>query len=162
MRPAHRHSASLGRRFARVAVVSACLLAPVCAPQCIAAEVDEPAIPPGQDELLADMLGRGVPLSECEMIGGEANYTTITATYMCREGEVIVELAHRDAGDRSSTPTDRFAITLQNGSPPHGFVDALVSRVRSREAAFEWKWPAREDARATQDGDYGNDGSPRE
>jgi hypothetical protein len=154
MKPARSHSASLswiacGRCLRRAAgattTLCALLLAPVVVAQNGAADADEPAIPPGQEELLADMLGQGATLPECDLVDGQANYTTITATYACPNGEVVFTLAHRSQGGRSATPTERFAITLQSGSPPHGFADALVSRVRSREGDFEWKWPTKGD-----------------
>jgi hypothetical protein len=104
-----------------------------------------PAIPPGQEELLLEMLGMGAALPDCELVDGQVNFTVITATYGCTSGEVTYDLSHRSKADRNATPTDQFAITLTSGSPPRGFSDALVSLVRSREAEFEWMWPGDND-----------------
>jgi hypothetical protein len=100
-----------------------------------------PVIPPGQEELLADILGRGATFADgCTFAGGQADGPVIRATYTCPTGEVVLELVHPSLEAATATRTDRFAITLKNGSPPDGLIAALASRIRSREAAFEWKW----------------------
>lgn len=154
MKPARSYTASLSCRIARphslrraanamaATAMSMLLWAPVFAEQDTAA--DEPAIPPGQEDLLLDMLGPGAPLP-CELVDGQVNYTVIKLTYACAGGEVEYELAHRSKAGRGATPTDQFAITLTSGSPPPGFADALVSVIRSREAEFEWVLPAAND-----------------
>lgn len=99
----------------------------------------EAVIPAGQEELLVEMLGRGVTLAECKLTSGEVDHAIIKATYACPEGEVVFELRHPDKAPANATRTARFAITLLSGSPPAGLADALTSRIRSRETAFEWK-----------------------
>lgn len=98
-------------------------------------------IPPGREDLLADMLGRGTTLAgQCQFTGGQIDRTTIRASYKCPGGEVVFELRHPSTAPSGSTQTAQFAIIRQSGSPPAGLEDALVSSVRSREAGFEWKW----------------------
>jgi hypothetical protein len=109
-------------------------------------ETDEPraVIPPGQEDLLAEMLGRGAPLaSGCTFAGGHADGPSVRVTYTCPSGEVVLELAHPDQARSTTAKTERFAITLQSGSPPDELVADLVSRIRSRENLFEWKWIGR-------------------
>jgi hypothetical protein len=130
------------RMSAAAVAVVACplLLASVLAPPSGGSEAGEPVIPPGQEEILLDVLGRGKDLADCQLTDGQIIYTSVTATYMCPGGEVVVEIAHRSKGGNTSTPTEHFAITLQSGAPPRSFIDALVSQVRSRESEFEWMW----------------------
>jgi hypothetical protein len=85
------------------------------------------------------MLGLGVTLAECKLTGGEADHAIIKATYACPGGEVAFELRHPGTAPANATRTARFAMTLRSGSPPAGLADALMSRIRSRETAFEWK-----------------------
>jgi hypothetical protein len=97
-------------------------------------------IPAGQEELLADMLGRGAEFPDgCRLINGQVEYRVVKARYQCPAGEVIFELAHPSRAAATAPRTDRFAITLQSGSPPDSLVPALASRIRSKEAGFEWQ-----------------------
>jgi hypothetical protein len=105
------------------------------------APADGPAIPPGQENLLLDMLGAGAGLPGCELIDGQVKYTTIKATYSCGEREIEYELAHRSKAGPDATTTDQFAVTLLSGEPPRDFADALISLIRSREGEFDWYWP---------------------
>jgi hypothetical protein len=114
-----------------------------------AEESDEPVdggvavIPPGQDELAADMLGRGVALpGPCSFAGAEANGTLIRSTYACPTGSVVFELRHVDAAPPGAARTKQFALILQSGAAPDGLTDALLTRIRDREAGFRWKWLA--------------------
>lgn len=94
---------------------------------------------PGQDELLADMLGRGAALpGPCAFTGGQIDGAAIRGIYQCPGGEVVFELRHPSAAPGAPVKTDRFAITVLNGSPPPELTGALESRVRSREGGFEW------------------------
>jgi hypothetical protein len=110
-------------------------------------------IPPGQEELLAQMLGRGAALpAQCVFAGAEADHAVVRATYDCPSGAVVFELSHPSKAARGATQTDRFAIAVQGGTPPSGLADALAALIRSKEAAFEWKWlgnPERSFSRAT-------------
>lgn len=96
-------------------------------------------IPAGQDELMADIVGRGETLpGDCKFTGGQVEGALIRASYACSGGEVVYELRHPSAAPSGAITTAQFAVVLRSGSPPAGFADALVSRIRSREAAFQW------------------------
>ena len=97
-------------------------------------------IPPGQEELLAEMLGRGATLpGDCKFAGAEANRTVITTTYTCAQEEVAFELRHPSAAPPGATQTGRFAIALHHGTPQKDLTEALVALIRSREGGFQWK-----------------------
>ncbi len=110
-----------------------------------------PMIPPGQEDLLAEMLGRGVTLAGCNLTGAGVEYTIVEATYACPEGEAVFDLAHPSTASPSAIQTAQFAITLQSGSPPHSLADALVSSIRAREDAFEWEWLPSKEAKPADD-----------
>ena len=132
-----------GRYIIRSAAPAILLCALLFAPALAAAGPavsPNPMIPPGEEELLAHMLGRGVTLAGCTLASAAVEYTTVTATYACSEGEAVFELAHPSTAPASAIQTAQFAIMLQSGFPPHSLADALVSRIRSREDAFEWEW----------------------
>ena len=113
---------------------------PLAAGEAVIPEELDAVIPPGQEGLLAEMLGQGTTLPEqCKLAGGEVDHSLIKATYACPGGEVVFELRHPSTAPAGATQTARFAITLLRGSPPAGLADALTSRIRSREMAFEWK-----------------------
>jgi hypothetical protein len=98
-------------------------------------------VPPGQEDLLAEMLGKGATLPEgCKLTDGRVEHSTVEATYSCPAGEVVFELSHPSRAGGAATRTDRFGLTLRSGSPPQGLAPALAARIRSKEAAFEWKW----------------------
>src|SRR5215813_9846114 len=102
---------------------------------------DVAVIPPGQDELFADMLGLGATLpGDCKFTGGEVQHTTVRATYKCASGELAIELLHPGVAPNGSAKTSRFAVVVRSGSPPAGFLDELLSRIRAGEAKFDWKW----------------------
>jgi hypothetical protein len=106
-----------------------------------AAEEPHAVVPPGQEELLADMLGRGATLAQgCTFAAGQADGRVIHATYACPSGHVVFVLHHPGQSPSALAETERFAITLQSGTPPNGLVDDLTSRIRSRERPFEWLW----------------------
>ena len=144
MRPVHSRPASrrmtCGRGVALAAVLCALLAASV-----VAADDDyptgDPAIPPGEEEVIASMLGRGLALQYCTLASGGVDYTVIKATYDCLGGAVTLELGHPRNATVTSTQTAQFAVTVQSGSPPPGFQDALASLIRSHEQNFEWSWP---------------------
>ena len=101
----------------------------------------EPVVPPGQDDVMAAMLGRAAVLpGECKFDGGGADGIVIRSTYRCPTGEVVYELTHPDNGDDTASTTERFAIMLRSGDPPNGLEEALVSLIRYREPQFEWQW----------------------
>ena len=133
-----------GRYIGRSGAASAALLCALLLAPALAADrppvAPNPMIPPGEEEVLAEMLGRGVPLAGCVLTGAAVEYTIVKATYACPDGEAVFEFTHPSAAPASAIRTAQFAFTLQSGSPPHSLADALVSLIRSREDAFEWEW----------------------
>lgn len=99
----------------------------------------EPVITPGQEALIASLLGRGMALPDCALVGCGVDHTVIVATYGCPDGDVTLELGHPQNATDTTTQTAQFAITVQSGTPPPpDFQQALVSLVRAREASFVW------------------------
>ena len=156
MRAVHSGSPSRWRMMCGRGVALAVVL---LAGSVISADGDEyppgdPAIPPGEEEVIAAMLGRGMALHDCTLISGGVQYTVIKARYNCFPGnEVTLELGHPRNATLPSIQTGQFAITIQSGTPPPGFQDALASLVRSREGAFEWSWPEYDPAAENDDAD---------
>ena len=157
MRFVHNRSASLHRWTAcgparisffvvAVLVVScAFLLAPVFAMEEEPPVCDEPVVPPGQDALLAAMLGRGAALPDaCTFAEGLADGPIIRARYACPSGDVVFALVHPTNAAPTSLQTERFALALQSGSASDELVGALLFLIRSGEASFDWKVPADE------------------
>src|SRR5690348_318394 len=99
--------------------------------------VGEPVIPKGYEDLAAELLGRGEQVAGvCKLTGGAIDHA-IRGVYQCGENRVVIELIHPSKAPPSAIRTERFALTVQ-GSPPPEFLDALVARVRAREAPFQW------------------------
>lgn len=96
-------------------------------------------IPPGQEELLGEMLGRGETLAGCQLDNGKVDHALVKVVYSCPSGEVELELVHPSVAPEGATKTERFAIMLQRGTAPEGLIPALASRIRSKESTFEWK-----------------------
>jgi len=98
-------------------------------------------IPPGQEDLLAGMLGRGGTLpAGCALEAAEADHALVKATYTCPTGPVVFELQHPSKAPEGAARTERFAITLVSGSPPSELQNAVQSLIRSRETDFKWKF----------------------
>ena len=121
---------------------------PAAAEGLTARAIGEPAenelvIPSGQEELLADMLGRGATLpGGCKFAGGHADGPKISATYSCLNGDVVFELLHPSKAPAGAIETSKFAIVLRSGSPPGELIASLATRIRARESDFQWKWAA--------------------
>jgi hypothetical protein len=98
----------------------------------------EPVIPPGQEALIASMLGRGMALPDCTLVSCGVAYCVIEATYDCDGGGVALELGHPESATDASGRTAQFAITVQSGMAPPDFANAILSLVRSRERNFVW------------------------
>ena len=105
----------------------------------------EPVIPPGEEQVAANMLGRGTGLQYCTLVSGGIQDNVISGVYNCVGNEVRVELANLRNATATSIRTGQFAVTIQ-GSPTAGFEDDLVARVRSAEGSFQWSWPQRDAA----------------
>src|SRR5262245_40231040 len=142
MRPVHDRPAS---RWRMICGYGATLAAAWCvwlAAAVVAADDGDapvaPVIPPGEEALIASMLGRGKALPNCTLVSGGVEFNVITATYSCIYGQVTIALDHPRNATSNSTQTGQFAVRVQSGSPPPGFEDALVTLVRSQEGSFEW------------------------
>src|SRR5262249_9134444 len=100
-------------------------------------------IQPGAETLFADMLGRGQTLpGGCAFGDGEIERTSVLVTYTCPGGSVVLQLLHPELAPPGGVRTKRFAVTVNSGRPPDGFVDAVAERIRAHEAGFEWATPA--------------------
>jgi len=97
-----------------------------------------PAIPPGEESLIAGMLGRGTLVRDCKLVSCGVQVDVIKAAYHCPHGDVAVELGHPENATVPSTETGQFAITVKAGTPPPGFAEEILSRIRSRENNFTW------------------------
>lgn len=101
-----------------------------------------PVIPPGQEELLVEMLGRSAALpDDCALTEGRTERRVVHAHYACGLGEVVLQLSHPGQAADGATRTEQFALTVYSGSVPPGLLAAVAARVRAREADFEWLWP---------------------
>lgn len=107
------------------------------------AGAESPIIPPGREERLADMLGRGVALpGGCAWAGARVDHDHVTSRYKCDgvPAEVSVDLVHPRAGAGAAAHTKQFALRPGPGFPP-ALLDALADRVREREATWSWGNP---------------------
>jgi hypothetical protein len=110
-------------------------------------DLGEPAIEPGQEELLTTLLGRDASLpNDCEFSDGAIEYSVITATYRCSAGVVVLRLVHSSHAPKGAQVTEAFAISIENGAPPESLVDAVAAQVRAHEQDFEWTWNAPDEA----------------
>lgn len=146
MRAIHGHSAPrwlamCGRGLALTVLWCSVLAATVAAADDDDGVARRPSMPPGQESLIAGMLGRGMLIRGCRLTSGGVEYTFIKATYDCPRGEVALAISHTLDATEPSAQTGNFAITIQNGSPPDGFEEALVARIRPRASMFVWTWP---------------------
>ncbi len=98
-------------------------------------------IPAGQEERLAEMLGKGVVLAgDCTFSGGRVERRLVRATYTCGTGEIAIRLEHPSTAPSGALQTEQFAVSVASGTPPDGFLEALRAHIRARETGFEWKW----------------------
>lgn len=104
-----------------------------------------PVLQPGQEEPLADLLGRGTLLPDgCRLAGGQISGTVAKVTYQCTAGAVSLELHH--PSQRSALPnpvaqTNTFVIVASAGVPSPALLDALTTRLRAGESAIRWSQP---------------------
>ena len=93
---------------------------------------------PGQEELIADIVGSGVTLpGGCQFTGGNID-DTVRAHYACDTGPVTIQLSHRGTASSAVAETTYFRIRVIEGSPPPDLVEALVARTRAREENVRW------------------------
>ena len=109
---------------------------------CTAAARGEPprrtGLAEGQNALLAAMLGQGRELpGGCRFADGSAE-DRVEARYACTGGDLRLSLyftADAPPGDAASAA---FTIVVRDGTPPPGFLDALVASLRAHEGALQW------------------------
>src|SRR5690606_16210025 len=77
---------------------------------------------------------------DCKFSGGVVERRSVRATYACSGGEIALTLHHPGDAPAGAQQTAQFAVVVTSGTPPGGFVDALLNHVREREGGFEWKW----------------------
>ena len=98
-----------------------------------------PLIRPGQEEVIARMLGRGEVLpGGCRFAQGGIEDNIVRATYACDASQLTVHMAHPSKAPDGALRTRDFAIVPVDGSAPPGFLAALTERVRRHEPEFEW------------------------
>jgi hypothetical protein len=100
-----------------------------------------PVIAPGQEPLLADMLGKDASLpGGCAWAGATVEETRVVSWYTCAGERVELELRHpTDAlAPDAAARTDRFAVRLKSSSAPPDLAAAIAVRIRAREAEFRW------------------------
>jgi hypothetical protein len=125
-------------------VLSAAALSIGCARR---APVEEPeqqhVIRPGQEHILADILGTGEVLEGgCRFQGARIQFVSIAARYRCdaADGDTEVELCHPALAPAGALVTAKFALTVKGDRtpPPAGFPEALARRVSDREKRWHW------------------------
>jgi hypothetical protein len=103
-----------------------------------AAAASEWAIPPGHEQLFAEMLGKDLKLAgECQWDGASIEDSTLTATFACAAGSRNIELRHPSDATPDAALTKSFAVVPLDGAP-RDLVDAVAERVRAREAGWRW------------------------
>lgn len=128
------------------------LLALSLAVPAFSAETDDtgafkPAIPPGQEKLLLEMLGNEAWLPEgCKLAHGTVNYTVVQVTYQCPWGNTVLEFAHVGEVESPDAQTEQFDIKVREGSAPVNLSDVVAEYIRDHEDDFEWTWPGLEDS----------------
>lgn len=88
---------------------------------------------PGQEKLLLEMFAS---TGGCSLQGGQVAVATVTLDYDCPTGRLRLAATHVDsAGDLY---TERLALSVLDGDPPAGFLEALAAQIRAREASLSW------------------------
>jgi hypothetical protein len=103
------------------------------------------AMPPGQEDLVAEMLGRGEELGGCRLVQVDMHPSAIEGTYRCQEVHdgVAVVLEYPSTDSRMTFSTLKFAVSAR-GPAPEALLDALRRRILEHEAG--WHWLAANDA----------------
>src|SRR5438552_2155631 len=90
----------------RVALCCASLATPLFAADEERSAPNEAVVPPGQEEVMAAMFGRGAMLpAGCAFAGGQADGAVIRAAYACPSGAVVFALVHPSTGAASAIQT---------------------------------------------------------
>jgi hypothetical protein len=95
------------------------------------------ALPDGQEDLIASMLGKGEPLpGPCVFDGGRIDGEAIFATYACPSGAFKVELHVLRPDSTATMRTRHFALVVDAAAAPNGFAEELAARIQARESAI--------------------------
>lgn len=97
-------------------------------------------VPPGQEGLILDMLGKGVELpGGCLLTGARVLRTHVAATWGCSGVERALELQSLDATGPLVVRTAKLAVVSADaGDPARALADAVAARVREREDRWHW------------------------
>lgn len=95
-------------------------------------------LPPGQEELIAAMLGRGAALpGGCRWEGASIDGDRVSARYRCDGGEATLTLLHARAAAAGALRLGNTALVPGPGAPTE-LVRAVAGRVGEREAQLRW------------------------
>jgi hypothetical protein len=104
-----------------------------------AARADDHVVPPGQEDLVGEMLGRGEPIGGCRLVEVEMPPTAIQGTYACdgAGAPVVVFLRYPSPDDRGVFTTTKFVVSTRGEAPPE-----LLEQLRRNIAQYEgeWRW----------------------
>jgi hypothetical protein len=94
------------------------------------------AIPAGQEALVGRMFATGETIAGCTLSGAAIQQVRIAATFKCGEQSAVVVADHVSKGE--GVKTERFVLTP--GDPPASaeLLDAVATRFRTEESAFNW------------------------
>ena len=122
----------------------------LASPALARAQAGQAFIGPGQEDLLAEMLGKGSALpGGCAWTGASVERARVVSSYGCADARVEIELRHPgDAVEAADARTESFALRVHAGAAPPGLVAAIEARVRVGEAAFHWLTPGEVEGRA--------------
>jgi hypothetical protein len=123
------------RTFAAMLGIAALVLTPALARGARAA-----VVPPGQEDLVAEMLGRGEDVGPgCRLTAVDIEPTRIEGAYACQgqSGEARVALTYPSSSSPPAARTTREFV-LSARSAPESLLVALEERIRAREAAWRW------------------------
>lgn len=104
--------------------------------QVVAAQDEAWVIPPGQDGVVLQMIGREVAGCTASNISVAADHVAVT--FSCEGVERPLRLVHRDAAEEGARRTENFGIA---GDAPEALLDALVRQISEHEADFRWVRP---------------------
>lgn len=99
----------------------------------------QPVIPPGQEALIAQMLGKDVDLpGGCRWEGASIERSTVGSEYRCGSEPRHLTLCHPRAAcaENAAAITAQFAL---EGSLPPELLGAVSTRIREREGSFHWE-----------------------
>lgn len=103
------------------------------------AAAEKAVIQPGQETLVADMLGKGATLPDgCAFTDGRIEAEAVAGTYRCTSGDVGIELRHPSIAPPEALRTAQFALTVTKGTAPSALTEALTARIRANEDKFQW------------------------